>query len=747
MSDTQYDIIVLGYGSAGANAALQASQKGAKVLIIDKANKPGGNSFVSSANMTMPTDFHKRQKSDGTQFSRYLQEVSQNTTPKQVIDAYIEGLYEVPTWLQELGGQLEENRFERIWTYNIPAITFPKLQSAEGLDLRVYHVKRNEHCPAPTSGRRVWELLDSRLKQIPSVDIRTGVIVRQIKREEGGAVIGIILDSGVHINAKAVVIACGGFANNPELRRDTLGPRDIGLLGSCENTGDGIRLTQSIGAKLWHMSAEVSVLGFQPPESRFGFALALRHSSFIILNRHGKRFIDETHLKSHRGHLDTAALDKDSGMYEHDPMWLITDSANVETEKTLVLDIFSSQIVNEGYKWSPKSEEELKKGWIKKAESLAALSASTGLPQAELVKTLSEFNDADADDVFGRRKDSMTRISAPYYAIPIKPLLYNTQGGPQRNHKAQILDPEDKPIPGLYGAGECGSIWGHSYQSGCNFAETIVFGRIAGAEAAKYALAPQVDLRRPNNDSESSVQVEKNGTKHIRENEVVNMNGNTAEIVSSVPSVPVTFQRKPFVQSKGISTIVHAGKPIAQRQVGNLKLSTGTARANIAPSEKSPHGTTEGGWAAKHSHQTVLQQHCDFFDVDGDGIIWPSDTFHGFHKLGFGIFLSILAVAVIHLNFAYPTQKSWIPDPRLLVHIDRIHKDKHGSDTGAYDGEGRFVPQNFENIFAKFADGRDYITGRDLMKLWNGQRVLLDPIGWGGALFECKSFFQSAAHV
>jgi succinate dehydrogenase/fumarate reductase flavoprotein subunit len=80
----------------------------------------------------------------------------------------------------------------------------------------------------------------------------------------------------------------------------------------------------------------------------------------------------------------------------------------------------------------------------------------------------------------------MQPLKPPFYAMQMTPLLYNTQGGPQRNEKAEILDPDGGVIRGLYGAGECGSIWGHAYQSSTNFAETIVFGRIAGREAARY---------------------------------------------------------------------------------------------------------------------------------------------------------------------------------------------------------------------------------------------------------------------
>ncbi|ROT43139.1 Caleosin-domain-containing protein [Sodiomyces alkalinus F11] len=163
---------------------------------------------------------------------------------------------------------------------------------------------------------------------------------------------------------------------------------------------------------------------------------------------------------------------------------------------------------------------------------------------------------------------------------------------------------------------------------------------------------------------------------------------------------------------------------------------TGTARANIAATYARPNGTTEGDWARRHQHQTVLQQHCEFFDTDRDGVIYPVDTFRGFYRLGFGVILSILSVFIIHSNFSYPTQSSYIPDPMFRLYLDNIHKDKHGSDSGTYDTEGRFVPQKFEDMFAKYAEGRDYMTIWDVTRLWKGQRLIADPIGWGGAYFE-----------
>jgi hypothetical protein len=93
---------------------------------------------------------------------------------------------------------------------------------------------------------------------------------------------------------------------------------------------------------------------------------------------------------------------------------------------------------------------------------------------------------------------------------------------------------------------------------------------------------------------------------------------------------------------------------------------------------------------------------------------------------------------VIHLNFSYATCSGWLPDPFFRLYLKNVHKAKHGSDTETYDHEGRFVPQRFEDIFAKYADGRDYLTIWDLSEVLKGQRCASDPIGWAGAMFECR---------
>lgn len=139
------------------------------------------------------------------------------------------------------------------------------------------------------------------------------------------------------------------------------------------------------------------------------------------------------------------------------------------------------------------------------------------------------------------------------------------------------------------------------------------------------------------------------------------------------------------------------------------------------------------------SQQTVLQKHCAFWDRDGDGVIWPTDTYHGFRELGFNLIICVLSVFIIHPGFSYPSvlKTSYIPDPLLRVHLDGIDKCLHGSDTASYDSRGRFQPSQFDQTFEKYARTTpEGLTVRETFTLLEGQRNILDFFGWFGALFE-----------
>ncbi|KAL4983048.1 Caleosin related protein-domain-containing protein [Aspergillus falconensis] len=160
---------------------------------------------------------------------------------------------------------------------------------------------------------------------------------------------------------------------------------------------------------------------------------------------------------------------------------------------------------------------------------------------------------------------------------------------------------------------------------------------------------------------------------------------------------------------------------------------SGVARCNVV------EGATSDTSIKDFHEFTPMQQHILFWDRDRDGQIYPYDTYRGFRELGFNILFSLLAVLIINLNFSYPTRlaHSFLPDPRFRVYVDSIYKAKHGSDSGTFDAEGRFVPQHFEDMFAKYDGDQDgALTLRELLNMMHGNRCAADPFGWGAAFFE-----------
>ena len=134
-----------------------------------------------------------------------------------------------------------------------------------------------------------------------------------------------------------------------------------------------------------------------------------------------------------------------------------------------------------------------------------------------------------------------------------------------------------------------------------------------------------------------------------------------------------------------------------------------------------------------------MQQHVDYWDSDRDGIIWPYDTYIGCRKWGWSPPLALLTASIINVALSYPTLPGILPDPFFRIHVERLYKDKHGSDSMTYDNEGRFKPQNFEDIFAKYDRGnKGGLDVWDLLDFWKGQRMVFDFFGWSASFLECE---------
>jgi succinate dehydrogenase/fumarate reductase flavoprotein subunit len=250
-------------------------------------------------------------------------------------------------------------------------------------------------------------------------------------------------------------------------------------------------MAMEIGADLWHMNNFAGPsMALKVPEYPTTFSMVALHFSrepkggMVVVGPDGTRFADEKY-KTRHGKVEMNG--KWQVMRTPCPMYMIFDQAMFDDGP-----IYDgkpthgwTQIMS-GYTWSADNKAELAKGWIKTAPSLDELNKQLKLPAGSLAGTVKRWNEQCAigkDTDFGRDKMVQPFGSGPFYAVELSPSMLNTQGGPRRNARAQIVRPDGTPIPRLYSAGELGSIFSYLYQGTGNIGECFAFGRIAARNA------------------------------------------------------------------------------------------------------------------------------------------------------------------------------------------------------------------------------------------------------------------------
>jgi succinate dehydrogenase/fumarate reductase flavoprotein subunit len=237
------------------------------------------------------------------------------------------------------------------------------------------------------------------------------------------------------------------------------------------NTGDGITMAREVGANLWHMSNSAGYLwGFLPPDAER--CLTVTPNLGIMVGTNAARFMDETTSNRH-GRINIGG--RWVSMPVPLPTWYIMDDAQVSANKII-------------RSFSEGNADEIANGWIIKADTIEELAAACELDAVTLKTTVDQWNascESGSDGLYGRPADKMVPVSTgPFYAMKLGPTMYNTQGGPERNENAEILDLNGNPIPHLYSCGELGAMWPDMYNGGGNLAEASIYGRIAGTNAA-----------------------------------------------------------------------------------------------------------------------------------------------------------------------------------------------------------------------------------------------------------------------
>lgn len=487
--DLELDVAVVGFGIAGCVAAVEAveTRTDAKVAIFEKATEArcGGNSRVSGQALWIA---RPDQLEAVIAYQRKLNQP--NPISEELLRTWAQALVELEPWIQakaaEVGGDYSEGMG---WTDLKTIVEFPELGAEEA-------IAYNSTIKPNPSG--VWRTFRDHVLRRPEIALHyESPVVDLIQDPDSGEIFGVIVEqNGRRLAVRArggVILACGGYEANAEMQRNYWGADRILPLGSPANTGDGVRMLQKAGAKLWHMRNFTQSSGNWPAikvdgyDAAFLRAVVMPDGGWMEIGADHKRFYDEGyHHRLRHYHQDENGRWQDAPHWRTLPVHMIFDETT-RTAGPIITSLMTWNTVVEGYEWSADNSAEVEKGWIVKADTIEELARLIGRPEAALVEALRAYNAAAQGELpcpFGRDTASMRPLQGPFYAAELVPGVICSTGGGERNGKAQVIGQDGAPITGLYEAGELGSIFSNLYQNGAFLTEAMIFGRIAGREAA-----------------------------------------------------------------------------------------------------------------------------------------------------------------------------------------------------------------------------------------------------------------------
>lgn len=478
--DLAADVVVVGYGGAGAVAAITAHDLGAEVLILEKQAEAR---HVSTTRLSLGVVLCPENEADAVALMRVAGRVNVERPEtldidEDVIAAWAKYATDNRDWLARMGAP-----------GFVPMADPGRKADWPGLAaMRVYHLARPDGSPG--YGHDLFDFLGG-LVRARAIPVHWRTPAHSLLRDAKGEVVGVRARQAgraIAIQARrAVILASGGFEGDAALLRTYLPIAPMAVGGSPENTGDGMRMAQEIGADLWHMAAMNGSLKMKFPDFPVAFEENFAAGGFIAVDRAGRRFKAENRLIGYSEFWNAVHYDTVDYTWPRIPVWYVFDETR-RRAGPIVFTEFGAAGPLGLHRWSAENSAEIARGWITRADSIAALAERLGMEPSILAAEVARFNAAaraGRDDPMGRPAATVAPIETlPFHAVPLWPGLNNTFGGPRRNARAQVMHVSGKPIPRLYSAGELGSIFVNYPQSGANLGECIAFGRIAGENAA-----------------------------------------------------------------------------------------------------------------------------------------------------------------------------------------------------------------------------------------------------------------------
>lgn len=490
------DVLVVGFGAAGAAAALTASNLGHSALIVEKqpqtAHTPNtrmsGGLIMGVGEAVIATD--------------YLDHCAGGMIPRAISATWAERARDLPAWLDAQGTNLRLGR--------VGGGEHPQFRGADAIDVLQIGVGDedrhdragvgllaagarlgNASPGAETTGLALFAALEAAVASRPTVRVRWDSPAVRLTRDDDGVVTGVAVRHGDGVTELSsrygVILTCGGYEYDAEMKLNYLKAAPIYFYGNPGNTGDGVRMAQAVGADLWHMNQMIgrAIGHFERPDGpELNVPIFIGPPGYVITDKHGQRYANEypQARMDHVFYYEMLAFDWEARDYGRIPSYWFFDERR-RSAGPLVST--SSGAVGVGfYDWSPDNRKEIDNGWISTGSSIAEAAEAAGvLDPLAAQRSVERFNEGcrEGGDALGRPGSTLIPLdSPPYYCVPLYPGGSNTCGGPRRDEWARVLDTAGKPIPGLFAAGELGEAVGLLYPAhGANLSEAMCFGQIA----------------------------------------------------------------------------------------------------------------------------------------------------------------------------------------------------------------------------------------------------------------------------
>ncbi|KRK35101.1 FAD-dependent oxidoreductase [Loigolactobacillus bifermentans] len=476
----RYDIVVVGTGAAGTSAALEATQQGATVLLLEKGRHTGGSSNYTEGLFAVDSYLQKQQgiQVSGTDVLKEEVEYSKFKADSRIWRRYVDDSANTVQWLRDQG------------------VTYEGVQ-AMGAGEATWHIY---------DGMGQSVLHDHLLPQAEKlgVELLTSTTAVELLQDQTGAITGVKIQDEItrdlqNVQTSAVILATGGYLNNPEMMAQLTAYDTSRLVpvSSGKGTGDGLRLAWNAGAKQYGTGMAMLFGGYlkDPDEPSFKLMASQMNTAagqqpLLWVNEHGERFVDESVVYnfSYAG----------NALYTQNQVFSILDQGVIDKMATDGHFMGLGVYVKRGEKMATLQAEldetvAAHKPFIFKADTIEALAQAMGMSETALTQTVLTYNQfcaAGVDQDFGKAQQYLVPVTkGPFYGFKLNVGAFCTMGGLQVTTDNAVLTNAGTPIPGLYAAGnDASGLTGDTY--GPNMPGTCVgyafySGRNAGHHAAQ----------------------------------------------------------------------------------------------------------------------------------------------------------------------------------------------------------------------------------------------------------------------